>query len=361
MNESNNQQTTGRPNDEIDIFEFGSRTWGAFKKFLIGIKDLISFLIILTKNITIFIIIFILRKSLWIATFAIFGMLLGFTLYNVQKPSYLYISEGETGGIDNSVVIDHVNRLNQLIGDTVLLANYLKLNFEQAKEIRSINACYGIDETGDGKPEYVDVTGHRYRLKDSTQIRLPSFVQFRVSLYDKEVLPAVRNGLFEYIKNNTYIQELYKYDRKQKQALIVGLDKEIVRLEKIDSAQRLRIHSKSELNTEKGQMVFLNNNEPEIKLLYTDILKLFDQRQELQKHIDLNHEPVLIVHDFIPTILKERPLFWYFITYGGMMAVLGIICAILWQYRKKIWEVLQEDPNKKILEQIKEESSKYKS
>jgi len=360
MNESNIQQNTGKPNDEIDIFEVGSRTWGAFKKLLIGIKDLISFLIILTKDIILSIIIFILRKSLWIASFTVVGMIFGYMLFNVQRPSYLYISEGETGGIDNTVVIDHVNRLDQLIGDTLQLAHYLNLSYEQAKKIRSIKACYGIDINGDGKPDYIDITGKKYRHKDSTQIRLPSFVQFRVSLYDKDILSVVSEGLFEYIKNNTYIQNLYKIDKEQRETLIKGLDKEIARLEKIDSVQRSRIRSKDELNTEKGQMIFLNHNEPEIRLLYTDILLLFSQKQELQRHIDLIREPVLIVHNFIPTNQKERPLLWYFIRYGGLMAILGIVCAMIWQYHRKIWELLKEDSGKKILEQIREDSTKYK-
>ena len=360
MNETNIQQNSGKTSDEIDLFEVGSRTWNAFKKLLTGIKDLISFLIILTKDVIVSIIIFLLRKSLWIASFAVVGMIFGFILFSVQRPSYLYTCEGETGGIDNSVVIDHVNRLEYLIGDTLLLANYLDLTPDQAKEIRSIKACYGIDETGDGKPNYIDVTGKKYRPKDSTQTRLPSFVHFRVSLYDKDVLPAVSEGLFKYIKNNTYIKDLYKIDKEQREAQIDGLDREIARLEKIDSVQRARIHSKNESNTEKGQLVFWNYNEPEIRLLYSDILKLFDQRQDLQRHIDLIREPVLIVHNFIPTNQKEKPLFWYFINYGGIMAVLGIACALLWQYRRRIWELLKEDSGRRILEQIREDSAKYK-
>jgi len=359
MNESNIQQNTGNSKDEIDIFEVGSRTWGAFKKLLIGIKDLISFLIILTKDIIVFITIFLLRKSLWITSFTLVGMIFGFILYSVQRPSYLFLCEGETGGIDNTVVIDHVNMLNQLIGDSLQLAHYLNLTIEQAKEIRSIKACYGIDVDGDGKYDYIDITGNRFKHKDSTQIRLPSFVQFRISLYNKDMMPVVREGLFNYIKNNSYIQDLYEIDRKQRDKLIIGLDREIIRLEKIDSFQRARLRIYDDLSSDRGQMVFLNYNEPEIRLLYTDILTLFNQRQELQRHVDLIREPVLIVHNFIPTNQKERPLFWYFIRYGGLMAVLGIACAMIWQYRRRIWELLKEDSSKRILEQIREDSTKY--
>jgi len=364
MNESNikqNQQYTEKSKEEIDILEVGSQAWGAFKKFLIGIKDLLLFSIILLKDITISVIIFLIRKWLWITAFTMVGLIFGFLFYNAIRPSYLFISEGETGGIDNSVVIDHVNRLGQLTGDTLLLANYLNLTIDQAKEIRSIKACYGIDETGDGKPNFIDITGKKYKHKDSTKIRLSSFVHFRVSLYDRNVLPAVREGLFNYIKSNIYIQDLYRIDRKQREDMITSLDKEILRLNKIDSVQRARIRNKDELSTDKGQVIFLNNNEPEIRLLYTDILSLFNQRQELQKHIDLIREPVLIVHNFIPVNQKEKPLIWFLIRFGGIMAIIGIVCAMIWQYHKRIWELIQEDSGQKILEQIREDSKKYKS
>ena len=350
MDESNmgqNQQNTVKSTEEIDIFEVGSRVWNGITKLFIGLKDLIAYIIILLKDICVSIIILLIRKWLWIAIFTICGMLIGLGLYEAIRPSYLFTCEGETGGIDNTVVIEHVNRLNLLLGDTLLLANYLNLTVEQALEIRSIKACYGIDITGDGKPEYIDISGKRFNHKDSTQTRLPSFVHFRISLYDKEILPAVREGFLHYIKNNVYIQDLYRIDKEQRIQMIEGLDKEIARLDKIDSVQRSRMSNNDELGTDKGQIVFLNNKEQEIRLLYTDILALFTQRQVLQRHIDLIHEPVLIVQDFIPVNQKERPLTWFLIRFGGMMAFLGIFCAMIWQYRKTIWKTIREDYGKK--------------
>ena len=289
--------------------------------------------------------------------------MIGGTLFYFTRTSYLYISEGNTGGIDNSVVIDHVNRLDDMIGDTILLARTLNLTFEQAKSIRYIKACYGIDITGDGKPNYIDLSGRKYKHKDSTQIRIPSFVQFRVSLFEKEVMSSVRDGLFKYINSNNYIQELYRVDKQQREDMIVGLDKEIVRLDKIDSVQRERISNRrEEMGTEKGQLVLLSSPpEPEIKLLYTDILTLFSQRQTLKRHVELNKQPILIIHDFSPTDRIERPISWFLIRFGGIMAILGIVCAMIWQYHKRIWELIQEDSGQKILEQIREDSKKYKS
>ena len=265
MNESNIQQNNNRPNDEIDIFEFCSRIWMAFKNFVVHIKNFI-----------VSILIFLIRKSLWIISFALFGMILGYALYSVSRSYYISSLEGNTGGIydpigksyssgvDNSVVIDHINKLNMVTSKPSLLANYLGMNVEQAESIRSIEAYYGIDVNKDMKPDYVDIR-KMYNPKDTTQYRVPSFLSVHVSVYDENILPALRKGLFQYINNNAYIQELYRVDRRQKRELLVEIEREI---SKIDSLQHTRFR-REEAKADKGQLIFLGN-EPELRLFYPD-------------------------------------------------------------------------------------------
>ena len=125
MNELNIQQNTVKPSDEIDIFEFCSRMWNAFKNFLNGIGNfLFSFIL------------FLLRKSLWIISFAIAGIILGFILHGISRPSYSSLLEGFTGELDNTVVIDHINKLSKLSGKPDLLASFLNMTEGQAKEIK---------------------------------------------------------------------------------------------------------------------------------------------------------------------------------------------------------------------------------
>jgi len=326
MSESNIQQNGGKPNDEIDIFEFSVRIWKAFKNFLIGIGNLI-----------VSIIVFLIRKALWIVSFALFGMILGYVFYSVSKPYYISSLEGNTGGVDNSVVIDHIKKLNQVINKPSLLANHLSMSIEQAKEIRNIKAYYGIDINRDGRSDYVDFD-EKYNPRDTMQRRVPSFVHIRVSLYDESILPELRKALFRYVNNNTYIQNLHRIDREQNEALVKELAKEI---SKIDTLQRVRIRKESA--SDRRETTFHFNNEPEIKLFYQDILTLHNQKQTIEKSLELYKEPIVVVQDFSSLEQEERPLLKYIIVLGGLMAVLGIFCALCWQYRKRIWELIRED------------------
>ena len=330
MSETNIPQNTGNHNDEIDIFEFCSRMWAAFKNFLINIKDLI-----------VSIIIFLIRKSLWIITFALFGMILGYVFYNLSKKGYISSIEGETGGIDNTVVIDHINKLDQLKGKPSLLANYLGMGIEQVKAINYIKACYGIDINRNGKWDYVDYK-KTYNPKDTTQRRVPSFVHIRISVNDESILPALRKCLLQYINNNAYIQVLYKIDREQKLALIDELDKEI---KKIAELQEARIRKEAS-NVELGQLT-LQLNEPETKLFYTDILSLYNQKQSIKKNLEISDEIITVVQDLTPLDQEERSVLKYIAILGGAMAVLGIFCALCWQYRKRIWELIREDAGRR--------------
>ena len=325
MNELSNLQNNSQPNDEIDIFEFCSRMWTAFKNFLKSIQDLL-----------VSIIIYLIRKSLWIVSFGAAGLLIGFLLHGISRPFYSSSLEGNTGGIDNSVVIDHINKLNQATDKPDILAGYLGIKVEQASEIRSIKAFYGIDVNRDWKVDYVDFK-EIYNPKDTMQRRVPSFVHVKISVYDESILPIIRKGLFQYIERNTYIQELFKIDRSQKENLIKELATEIA---KVDSLQKALI--RKELIPDKGT-AFVLTNVPEPRLFYDDILRLYERKQNLEKNLEITKEIILVIQDFTPLQKEERPTLFYMFVFGVAMAVMGLFCALLWQYRKTIWKLIKED------------------
>ena len=340
MNESNLQQNTGKASDEIDIFEFSSRMWTAFIKFLVSIKNLI-----------ISIIIFLIRKSLWIVSFGLAGVLIGILFYGISRPFYSSSLEGTTGGIydidakqyiggvDNTAVIDHINKLDKAVSKPQVLANYLGMSVEQAKEIRSIKAYYGIDVDKDMKPDYVDEK-ETYNPKDTNQIRVPSFVHIKVSVYDESIFSELRRGILRYINSNAYIQKLHEIDRLQKEEMINELEKEIKTIEEI---QQARIRKESSID--QGSFVVLGN-EPEPKLFYGDILYLRSRIQLLDRNLKISDEIVVIVQDFTPLEQEERTIVVVVGVFGAIMVIIGIFCALLWQYRKRIWELISENSAK---------------
>jgi len=264
---------------------------------------------------------------------------LGVVLYSISKPYYSSSLEGNTGGIENKVVIDHINKLNQVTNKPELLANYLGISVEEAEAIRSIKAFYGIDINKDWKVDYVDFK-ETYNPKDTMQLRVPSFIHVKVCVYDESIFPVLRKGLFQYIKSNTYIQDLFKIDIVQKRQLIKELEIEI---SKIDSLQRAQI--RKELMPDNRNTIVLENRQ-EFRLFHGDILRLYEQKQRLEKELEISNEIILIVHDFTPLQHEERPILKYIAWLGGSMAILGIFCALLWQYRKRIWELVREDSSK---------------
>jgi len=322
MDTSNIQQNTGKANDEIDIFEFCARMWGAFKNFLSS-----------TLNFFVTIIIFLIRKSLWIVSFTLAGFLIGYLLYSTSVPVFSSWMEGNTGDLDNRIVIDHINRLNQVTGNNKLLAEYLNIKVEQAEQISSIGAFYGIDINRDKVPDFIDFN-NSYNPRDTGQVRLPSFIYIKVTVFDETILPALRNGLIQYIDDSPYIQEFYNISRRQKLQTIAEIQTEI---EKIDSLQRSQFRKMPD-----NLQTLLLNNQSVQQLFHNEVLWLHSTKQNLELSLLISDEIITVVHDFMPLSEEVAPITRYVMIYGFVMGFLSIFAALIWQYRKKIWKLIIE-------------------
>ena len=335
MNESNNEQNVGRTNEEIDLIELCSMAWEGVKNFFISIKDIfIAFII------------FAIRKSLWIGSFALIGLILGLMYSNsIKKTYYSSMLEGFSGGVDNAVVINHINQLERIITKPEILANHLNISVEQAKKVHSVKAFYGIDVNFDEKWDYIDENDSSIprSLKDTVLIRVPSVFFIKVQLYDEDVLPVVRNRLFQYINDNPYIRSLYEIDRRQKEDMIAGYEKEINRIDRLDSLQHLLRHSRDN-GVEMAEKIYLfGNNESELKMFYRNIIELHTDKQELEREIEIANQPVIIVQDFVAAQWEEKTTSYYASSLCMIMGCMGLFCALLWQHRKRLWKIIMED------------------
>jgi hypothetical protein len=325
MGDSDIQQKQNKT-DEIDIFEFCARLWSVFKTFLIQIKDFL-----------VSIIIYLIRKSLWIASLALIGAVAGFALYTVTKTYYSSNLVVNTGEISNKIIIDHINKLSVLNGKTKILSGYLDITEAEAEEITRVKAYYGIDINKDYVVDYIDFK-EKYNPKDTNQVRVPGYLYLKVSVYNEAVFPALRKGLFQYISRNEYIKQLHEINLRQKREYIKELE---IEMTKIDSLQRIQFQKNSTSIKD-----ILLTNKPEIQLFHGDILHLYSRKQALERDLDIYKDPIVIVQDFTPLEEEERPVTKYVLILGIVGAVLGLICAIFWQYRKKIWKLIKEDSSK---------------
>jgi hypothetical protein len=132
---------------------------------------------------------------------------------------------------------------------------------------------------------------------------------------------------------------LHQIDSAQNQSLILELDKEILKIEKLQEAIIMREGKRSE---GRGSLVLMSP-EPEPKLLYTDIFSLYERKQGLQRNLEIYKEIIVVVQNLTPLEMEEKPVLKYVVIFGGAMAVLGLFCSLCWQYRKRIWELIRED------------------
>jgi len=239
--------------------------------------------------------------------------------------------------LDNTVVIEHINKLNKLGGKPELLAQFLDITPEQAKNVQYVKAYYGIDLNNDGIPDYIDFK-EKYNPKDTNQVRLPSYIYLKVNVYDETVFADLREGLIKYINSNTYLRNMFDIHRNQTQLMIKEIE---VEMEKIDSLQRSRFRKDKQPN---AQMIFIGT-EPEPRLFHEERLSLFERKQSLERSLEISNEIIVVVQDFTPLSHEENPVLMYLLYFGIAMALLGIICSLLWQYRKKIWKTIIEDSN----------------
>ena len=347
MTESNIKESnmnSERQDKEIDLLELGSSAWRGLKGFFGGILGIL----IWVKDFMIAFIIFSIRKVLWVGSFALLGIVLGLVYSSIKKPYYTSMLEGFSGGVDNTVVIDHINQLNRMVSKPDVLANYLDIEIEDAEKIRFFEAFYGIDVNFDGKWDYVDEkkSYNPRNLKDTVQFRVPSVFFVKIQLYDEEILPVLRERLFKHINNNTYIQTLYEIDKRHKEALIAELEREIEKIDRLDTLQHLLRFSRDK-GLEMGEKIYLfGSSEPELRLFYNDILSLYGQKQGLQRSIEISDEPVIIVQDFIAAQWEERTKAFYAATLAAILVIIGYAAAICWTFRKRLRKMIVEEPIK---------------
>jgi hypothetical protein len=161
-------------------------------------------------------------------------------------------------------------------------------------------------------------------------------VYVNVSVYDESVLDDLRDGLLQYINNNAYIKSLFNIDKEQTNQLVKELDSEIA---KIDSLRKVQL--RKEITPDKGQM-FVAGNLPEPRLFYQETLSLYERKLGLEKNLKLYNEIIVVIQDFTPLQNEARSVLFYMFVFGVAMAVMGLFCALLWQYRKTIWKLIRE-------------------
>lgn len=325
---SNDQITKPQASDEIDLIELFNKIGNSIKKGIMWIINRLQDFFLL-----------LIRKSLWIISFSIFGAIVGYVFF-MATPRY-YSSEmvAISNALNNTYVVSSINLLDDLFkgGNQSIAANYLDINKDEALQIKSIGAYYGIDVNKDGLADYVDYK-EEFNPRDTSIRRLSNFFYIKLEVYSESIFGKARDGLRKYINKNNFVIENNQVRIAQSEELIKSIDLEIKKLDSLQKIQYFEIpKSQKASNT---QMVVLN--EKEMKLYHDQILALRKQKLLLEKDITINKEPITVVQDFTPLSKAENPVTKYLINWVALFSLLGFIVSLVWQFKKAIIGLIKD-------------------
>ena len=316
-----NEQNSTQP-QEIDLLEI-------FARIGKGLKNIIVFLL---KGI-LFLIVFAIKRIHYLIGFVIVGALIGFVLFKSTKRYYSSDLVAQPNGITSTDMVSYINDLHNLCekNNASALAYALQMKDSTAKKIKDIQAFYIIDLNHDGIGDMVDFK-NTYNPKDTSQRILENRIYVRVEVYDNKAFANVRNGLFRYLRSNTFVIKQNEIRKEQLKELISQCENE---MSKLDSLQKTEYFGKYNNIPVKGsQMMFLS--EQQKPLYYEDMLKLVGRKQYYQKELELATDAFTIIKDFTNLTVAENPKGKYIIKFGAIFGVLGYIILLLLKYRKSI-------------------------
>lgn len=314
--------------DEIDLIELFNRIGNSIKKGTIWIFDRIMDFILL-----------LIRKSLWILSFSIIGAFVGYSFFKATPRYYSSEMVAVSNALDNNYIVSSINLLDDLFkgGNYSIAASYLEMPVENSQQIKSIGAYYGIDVNKDGITDYVDYK-KEFNPRDTSVRRIKDFFYVKLEVFSETVFGQARDGLKKYINKNNYVIENNNVRILQSEESIKSLNAEI---KKIDSLQKIVYFEIPKAQKQSNsQMVVLN--EKEMKLYHEQILELERKKQELEKDIAINKDPITVVQDFTPLSKAENPVTKYLIKWVSLFALLGFIVSLLWQFKKSIFKIIKE-------------------
>lgn len=323
---NNEPITQKQTSDEIDLLELFSRMWQGFKNSIKWIINLIVKFFLL-----------LIRKSLWIISFGVIGLVVGYIFYTNSKRFYTSEMTAISNSINNSYVVSSINLLNDLFKQKnySIAANYLNIDINRVQEIKSIEAFYTMDINKDRIPDYTDYK-RQYNPKDTTIKRLDNYFVIRLEVYDESIFAQVRDGIKNYIYKNKFILDNNNERIRQNKILIETIENEI---RKLDSLQKVEYFELPQMQrATSNQMVVLN--EKDRKLYHDQKLALEREKLRLEKDININSEPITVVQDFTPLSKAENPYTKYAISLGLLFAVLGFVISIFWQYKRDIYDLI---------------------
>ena len=323
--------------NEIDLIEISGKMAEKIGQFFKWITLVAQHLLV-----------FLLRKILWFAL--VFVLILGYSRLTRQAPSSFYstMMVARISVLDNAFAINYINSLNASLANPEFVQKAFDLpSVELAGQIRSIEAFWGVSYFGQGT-DVIDFE-QKYTvpaaLRDTTTQRVDDRFYIRARVLSSEVQPYLTKGLIENINSLPYLQEANADRKINVQAQISDLNSQISRL---DSLQRYEYFVKDARNMRPQQMgQLLLFTEGEKQLYHEEIMRLREERAQLESDLLLNPDPVTVIQGFETNLQHEQSASASSTRRRLMKGfLLTFVLALAWDNRKWLKAKMKEQGSK---------------
>jgi hypothetical protein len=287
-------------------------------------------------NILRIVIVFLVQKSIWLLTFAVVGALLGCTLYKISKPYYNSTMQLYSNVLSNDYFVDAINNEFSHIIKPKDFAKKLAVPDSIAKQIRSIEACYGIDLNKDGRVDIIDEKNKYIHHRDSSRAARIVYGVFYVNVHaysvNEDILSTIRNNVMQFISTNEYVQLHNQEKIVSLQEQTKYIESQISRLDSLQQADYFK--AEKDLKKSAGQLLILN--EKDHQLYHGDLLGLDDRILNIHTTLALYSDPVTITQEFSETDRRKNNLVYYVRPSGIIFLLLGFVFVLIWDNRKTL-------------------------
>lgn len=297
---------------------------------LIEIKD--KFISFVKKSVAT-VIMFLIRRGLWLLLFAFLGGVAGYFYHtHFFVPKYRTTSLIHVNHLHPVYVVLHVEELNAFLknGERANVARLLSLSEEDVAQIENVKAYWLLVDDEEFKEILPKVD-----LQDSVRMIFKQLVHIEFIVTNCNVIPKLSDALTHYIEHNeSFAQEI----QVEKQHFTKMIDKTDRQIALLDSLVLKKGHY-FEKTGNKDNFIFLN--EPES--YHFDILSLYEKKHGYVRKKIFESTAFRTLTDF-PNINKpitgRRDIIR---TFAFWLTFIGILFFVLFDNRKKIAGFIKEN------------------
>ena len=324
-----------KTSDEIDLLELFQKMGNTLKRWFMAILQFVYQIIL-----------FLVRKSVFIGIVVILGLLWGGIKYKTSPRYYSSRLEAYSNTLSSIDMINYINNIHELFEEDNIenLQRKLGITEQTLEKVNDVQAYKVMDFNGDGITDKIDFDDD-YSTSDSTVSHTRFIV--KVEVFDQEVFPVIQNRILSYINQNTYINERNQIRKRQLQELIAQLGNEIAMLDSLKREEYFQ--KKDKMEPQKGQLLVMN--EKETKLYHPQLISLYKEKQALEERLELRMDPITIIQDFSALSVTENNLMSYLKKYGIAALLFALVISLLWELRPYIGRVIRDAKKNKLYQE----------